>query len=957
MATAQGTPESDTGSFECFQNYTAPEVFVQGLAGIVDQQDVESMIRAQKQMLQRFEKTNEMLTNCNQLSVNRLKTAGSEFKRHTALLVEMKKDLDYIFKRIRVVRNKLNQQYPQAFNEAVRSSLAEEVIVEDVDCSVKPLEPEVVPLPSTPHTLTDRDPDSDGNKLEYGSMKVEGGTATSTLLQKVKVKEEAKERCGYQEKSPSTTTTMTTTSTSPANQTVTNASSNGGTVSSVPVVPSTNASSPESSHQPSTIVCHSSAPTVLVNADPFPVDLDLKSKPKASSASREKPREDVQPEAHSPSPRRKIPTKQSNGTRSSSDADSPLPPRSSKPESEDTSCGAGGTASASANTAATESAVPNCRTEEQNDASNRNNDDKNVPGNRCIAGVFAGHGELKSVLGTVVKFATGISPDTGDTVLTLVLALLSGGMTAEEFHSALQEATNYSLRGFVLPHLKQQLPALQRDLSSAARANGQNCSQYLQSNEAAVLEAVGLSADQVEVFGEHTGNGIGNGGGGGNQCSAHYAVRSNSNLSTGGIQHGNNATGGLHHYSSGGSHAPKRRASDTPYYENGLHEDVPVYGKRLNSWNRHHLQPQQPPESSSPYCWYHPLHSSSGSIHGHRHNHGHGGHGHGHGPNPMPPTSTQISQMSAFSGSHHLGQQQQQHQQQQHVQTRNGSLDDEWKNIHVMLNCILGMVEQTKTALAVLQTPGGFAPPSSSTTVADAVQNGAQQANNNPSSSNGAQVESSTGDLEGILKRFAREIVAQTIKAIEEKWAEMKRKDEEAVKRAVVAEVQRAERVAVAESRVNERLRVHRLLDVPAPVSQRNHTTIRQGPYLRVHAASSQVDANARIVPTPSSVSNSMPSTSEDEKEPRLQSVSSGSKCWNCGRPALETCGGCGIARYCGSFCQYRDWETGGHHASCGNSAPTREPRRSVSRSPPRMAASINEANVMVPISAASKPK
>jgi hypothetical protein len=47
----ENTPESDVGSIECFQNYTAPEVFVQGLAGIVDQQDVESMIRAQKQML------------------------------------------------------------------------------------------------------------------------------------------------------------------------------------------------------------------------------------------------------------------------------------------------------------------------------------------------------------------------------------------------------------------------------------------------------------------------------------------------------------------------------------------------------------------------------------------------------------------------------------------------------------------------------------------------------------------------------------------------------------------------------------------------------------------------------------------------------------------------------------------------------------------------------------------
>lgn len=49
MAMIQGTPESDF-SIEFFQNYAAPEVFIQGLAGIVDQQDVETMVRAQKQM-------------------------------------------------------------------------------------------------------------------------------------------------------------------------------------------------------------------------------------------------------------------------------------------------------------------------------------------------------------------------------------------------------------------------------------------------------------------------------------------------------------------------------------------------------------------------------------------------------------------------------------------------------------------------------------------------------------------------------------------------------------------------------------------------------------------------------------------------------------------------------------------------------------------------------------------
>ena len=49
--------EADQGvthfnDLECsiYQNYTASEVFVQGLAGIVNQQDVEAMIRAQKKM-------------------------------------------------------------------------------------------------------------------------------------------------------------------------------------------------------------------------------------------------------------------------------------------------------------------------------------------------------------------------------------------------------------------------------------------------------------------------------------------------------------------------------------------------------------------------------------------------------------------------------------------------------------------------------------------------------------------------------------------------------------------------------------------------------------------------------------------------------------------------------------------------------------------------------------------
>ncbi|XP_035236419.1 protein CBFA2T2-like isoform X1 [Anguilla anguilla] len=41
----------------------------------------------------------------------------------------------------------------------------------------------------------------------------------------------------------------------------------------------------------------------------------------------------------------------------------------------------------------------------------------------------------------------------------------------------------------------------------------------------------------------------------------------------------------------------------------------------------------------------------------------------------------------------------------------------------------------------------------------------------------------------------------------------------------------------------------------------------------------------------------------------------SSESCWNCGRKASETCSGCNAARYCGSFCQHKDWER--HHLIC----------------------------------------
>ena len=56
-----------------------------------------------------------MLVNCNALSATRFQNAVQDFKKHTQMLAEMKKDMDSVFRRVRVIKAKLAQQHPQAF--------------------------------------------------------------------------------------------------------------------------------------------------------------------------------------------------------------------------------------------------------------------------------------------------------------------------------------------------------------------------------------------------------------------------------------------------------------------------------------------------------------------------------------------------------------------------------------------------------------------------------------------------------------------------------------------------------------------------------------------------------------------------------------------------------------------------------------------------------------------------
>lgn len=422
--------------------------------------------------------------------------------------------------------------------------------------------------------------------------------------------------------------------------------------------------------------------------------------------------------------------------------------------------------------------------------------------------------KVKRFLTTLQQFGSDVAPDVGERVHALILGLVSSTITIEDFHQSIQEITNYPLRPFVVPFLKSHLPLLQTEVLHYARAAKQTPSQYLRQHEQQLL----LLLDPVpgtsepppfgDIFFQPE--------------TAHRDLKrrtSSANLDrrpkeNGHCSSGSSSTGVLAETDIAppsakrpGLSSPTTRLSPASTAAHTFRFDdvpaVPLFRDRFDRFDRF--------DRDSSDRFYRP--SCYGMLH------------------------------------------------RDYPEDRD--MEDEWKNINTMLNCILGMVEKTKRALAILQ------------------HRSQTERHEFPSPVWPGSGRRHMDDLD--LKK--RDLMTshhhyKAASAEMDRVSEVRRRAEEAVhevKRQAVAELQKA--VSAAESKASElvaaeRTKMERLIGEAR----------RQAAEEALAAVNHQEDSTEH--------------------------------CWNCGRKASETCSGCNVARYCGAFCQHKDWEN--HHRVCG---------------------------------------
>ncbi|CAF0927807.1 unnamed protein product [Rotaria sordida] len=99
---------------------TPASSFVNLFLNEINNQDSHGLLNVQSSLLEQLDKTNEKLDGINKLSAKRYLDATRDFSSHTQMLTTMKSDLDLIFKRIKLLKIRLNKKYPAAYTSVIR---------------------------------------------------------------------------------------------------------------------------------------------------------------------------------------------------------------------------------------------------------------------------------------------------------------------------------------------------------------------------------------------------------------------------------------------------------------------------------------------------------------------------------------------------------------------------------------------------------------------------------------------------------------------------------------------------------------------------------------------------------------------------------------------------------------------------------------------------------------------
>lgn len=125
--------DSETRSDTYEEDHSGREAFLDVITGLMDQDKVIAIRREQSQMMDTLETANCKLCGLNDYSEEMFQNCVANFRQHTKTLVDMKKQLDSIFRRIRHLKTKVSTLYPEAYATVMEKFAHDKSIDEDDD--------------------------------------------------------------------------------------------------------------------------------------------------------------------------------------------------------------------------------------------------------------------------------------------------------------------------------------------------------------------------------------------------------------------------------------------------------------------------------------------------------------------------------------------------------------------------------------------------------------------------------------------------------------------------------------------------------------------------------------------------------------------------------------------------------------------------------------------------------